>query len=388
MQGVVLSLLAVLPTMGAVLIVPILPIFERAFASFSGIAIIAPIIITLPALCIGILSPFAGAAADRFGRRRLLLCALVVYGIAGATPAFLSSIPLIIASRMIVGASEAVIMTCCTTLLGDYFSGPARDRWLSYQGAVVAVGATLLFIAGGALGAFGWRAPFLAYAAALPLMILALLTLPEPRAVAAALVERAFPWKPFRLFIVLAAFAAIAFYAVPVQLGFILGGIGIDSPQAIGLLAALESLFVAFGAVSFHFVSQFGGRRLVAIASVVGGCGFLIIAHAASLPAMVLGLAINGLGTGLLLPTLLSMAMEPLPFELRGRGMGIYMGAFFIGQFVSPIIVTLLAKQTGGFPEAIALFGWVSLIAGLAGSAVLGSTFARTRRAAGSSDPS
>ena len=155
LAGVVLSLLAILPTMGAVLIVPVLPLFARAFAGVPAIGIIAPVILTLPALCSGLLSPFAGAAADRFGRRRLLIGALVVYGLAGTAPALLDSIPLIIATRFVVGVSEAVIMTCCTTLVGDYFSGAVRERWLSYQSAVVAVGATMLFVIGGALGAFG-----------------------------------------------------------------------------------------------------------------------------------------------------------------------------------------------------------------------------------------
>jgi MFS family permease len=370
-QGILLSLLAVLPTMGAVLIVPTLPLFEHAFAAVPGIALIAPAVLTLPALCIGIFSAFAGAAADRFGRRRLLLGALLLYAAAGTAPAFLTSISLIVVSRVLVGISEAVIMTCCTTLLGDYFSGSARERWLSYQSAVVAIGATLLFVIGGALGAFGWRTPFFAYAAALPLAAMVFLALPEPRGAASSAADRPFPWKPFRRFIVLAAFAAIAFYAVPVQLGFILGGIGIASPPTIGLLAGFDSLAIAAGAVAFRFVSRFGGNTLVAAAAIVAGCGFLVVAHATSLSPMVIGLAINGLGTGLLLPTLLAMAMEPLPFELRGRGMGIYMGAFFIGQFVSPIVVMLLAKEIGRLPDAIGVVGWVSLSLGIAAAAML-----------------
>ncbi len=373
LQGVVLSLLAILPTMGAVLIVPILPLFARAFDTFPGIGIIAPVILTLPALCIGLLSPFAGAAADRFGRRRLLIFALGVYGVAGVAPALLNSIPLIIVSRVIVGMSEAVIMTCCTTLVGDYFSGSERERWFSYQGVFVAAGATLLFVVGGTLGTLGWRAPFVAYAVALVLAIIAAWTLPEPRLgePAAGTAEPAFPWIPFRRFILLAAFAAIAFYAVPVQLGFILGGIGIESPQTIGLLAALESFAVALGAISFRFISRFGSNTLVAAAAVVAGSGFVTIAYAHSVAPMVVGLILNGIGTGLLIPTLLAMTMEQLPFQLRGRGMGIYMGSFFIGQFASPIVVNVLGKASGGLPNAIGLFGWVSLFAGCAGAAWL-----------------
>ncbi len=372
LQGVVLSLLAILPTMGAVLIVPIIPLFARAFGTFPGIEIVAAVIVTLPALCIGLLSPFAGAAADRFGRRRLLIAALAVYAVAGAAPSVLNSIPLIIASRVVVGMSEAVIMTCCTTLIGDYFSGRVRERWLAYQGVFVAAGATLLFVAGGSLGSVSWRAPFLAYAVALPLAIIAAWTLPEPRPGAAAgTAEPAFPWISFRRFMALAAVAAIAFYAVPVQLGFILGGIGIDAPQTIGLLAALESFAVAIGAIAFRFVSRLGCDTLVAAAAIVAGCGFVTIANAHGVAPMVVGLILNGIGTGLLIPTLLAMTLEQLPFALRGRGMGVYMGSFFIGQFASPIVVNGLGNALGRLSAAVGLLGWLSLFAGCAGAAWL-----------------
>jgi MFS family permease len=100
-----------------------------------------------------------------------------------------------------------------------------------------------------------------------------------------------------------------------------------------------------------------GFNILVAAAAVVAGCGFVTIANAHGVAPMVVGL--------------LAMTMEQVPFELRGRGMGIYMGAFFIGQFASPIVVNVLGNAFGRLPNAIGLFGWVSLFAGCAGAAWL-----------------
>jgi MFS family permease len=370
LPGVLLSLLAVLPTMGAVLIVPILPSLAKHFSSVAGIALIATVILTLPALCIGLFSPIAGAAADRFGRRKLLLFALGMYAFAGAAPAFLDSVPLIIVSRIVVGIMEAAIMTCCTTLLGDYYAGVERARWLSYQSAVTATGATLLFIAGGMLGTFGWRAPFLLYGLALPVAALAARYLPEPAPVHSEIERERFSWAPYRLYILLAAAGAIGFYAIPVQLGFILGGISVNSPLTIGLVAALANVAVAAGAISFRFLRLRGSTLLVA-AAFVAGCGFIGVALSTTLPLLLASAMVNGLGTGLLLPTMLNMTMANLPFEMRGRGTGIYMGAFFIGQFLSPIVVTLVAKASGSLTNAIASFGIASLVAALAGAAAM-----------------
>jgi MFS family permease len=70
---------------------------------------------------------------------------------------WLNSLPLIVASRVGVGITEAAIMTCCTTLLADYFSGARRARILGLQVVFTTVAATTFFGLGGALGNRSWR---------------------------------------------------------------------------------------------------------------------------------------------------------------------------------------------------------------------------------------
>src|SRR5439155_1417661 len=77
--------------------------------------------------------------------------------------------------------------------------------------------------------------------------------------------------------------------------------------------------------------------------------------------AMVVGVVVNGLGCGLLLPTLVTWNMRELPFERRGLGTGAFMSSFFLGQFVNPIIVISLAGAVGGRPTAVQIIGWVLL---------------------------
>ncbi|OYW87138.1 MAG: hypothetical protein B7Z20_05800, partial [Sphingobium sp. 32-64-5] len=67
------------------------------------------------------------------------------------------------------------------------------------------------------------------------------------------------------------------------------------------------------------------------------------------------GCFINQIGAGMLLPTLLVWAMSLLSFEIRGRGAGIWQGAFSFGQFLSPVVVTLLARWGGGLLPAFGL---------------------------------
>ncbi|GGX26062.1 hypothetical protein [Streptomyces chryseus] len=49
-----------------------------------------------------------------------------------------------------------------------------------------------------------------------------------------------------------------------------------------------------------------------------------------SLPLLVVGAVTNRVGTGLLLPSLLTLAMSWLDFADRGRGPGLWTSAFFL----------------------------------------------------------
>ena len=90
--------------------------------------------------------------ADRFGRRRMLLAALLVQSAFGLAAYLLDDLYLILATRVAVGIAEATIMTTANALLGDYFHTDERKKWLSYQSIVGPIAASSLILAGGALG--------------------------------------------------------------------------------------------------------------------------------------------------------------------------------------------------------------------------------------------
>ena len=75
---------------------------------------------------------------------------------------------------------------------------------------------------------------------------------------------------------------------------------------------------------------------------------------------------VTGFGNGLLLPSLLTWALSSLGFEQRGRGTGVWTSAFFIGQFVCPLVVLALTGAIGGLGSALAVLGVVSLAAAAA----------------------
>ncbi len=91
-QLVLLLVAGSMPVLGAVLIAPVLPLIAQQYADVPGVEVLVPIVLTVPALVIGLTAPFAGQIVDRLGRLRVLRVALVGYAIAGTAPLYLDGL--------------------------------------------------------------------------------------------------------------------------------------------------------------------------------------------------------------------------------------------------------------------------------------------------------
>jgi len=148
-----------------------------------------------------------------------------------------------------------------------------------------------------------------------------------------------------------------------VHLAFLLNALGVLSPLTIGLLAGFAALAKVIGTLIFHrlFIIGFTISRLLTLSFACSGMG-LALAAAATMNVVVIGVLINGLGGGLLIPTLLTWNMRSLPVERRGFGTGAWTGSFFLGQFVNPFVVLPLAGMAGGRAAAVHIIGLGLLI--------------------------
>jgi len=358
-QAALLLFGSCLPVLGAVLIAPVLPRMHAHFVETPGVAVLVPVALTLPALVIALLAPLAGVLADRVGRRPLLLASMLLYSLCGLLPLWLDSLALIVASRAGIGLAEAGIMTCCTTLMGDYFDGQRRARLFALQMVVTSLSAALFMGVGGALGASDWRTPFALYGVGVLCLPLMALLLWEPHAcqrAPAAIADSRLPWAALAPLYLLTGLAGVSLFIVPVQAGFVLQLLQVDAPQQVGLTMAANQLGVLAGALAFRRLAQLPARRLLALGFATAGVGGGLMALASSHAPVVLAVLVNGLGIGLLLPTLITQVMQQVGFDQRGRATGGFTAAIFAGEFVSPLLVlALTAGVTTQLPYALLL---------------------------------
>ncbi|MGI5127946.1 MFS transporter [Pseudonocardia sp. CA-107938] len=349
--------------LGAVLIAPVLPLMAQHFAAVPGVAVLVPVVLTVPALVIGLTAGFAGAIVDRLGRLRVLQVALVLYAIAGTAPLYLDDLGAIIATRVVVGLCEAAIMTAATTLIGDYWTGEQRNRYLGLQATVSALSAVVFVALGGLLGAGGWRAPFWMYLLSIVLVLPMARVLWNPAPAGGARAERTpVPWAAIAGPCAVTLVGGAVFYALIVQLSYVLDGIGVTSTGVIGAAVAVMSVATAVGGAVFGRLSRAGLRRLLVAEFALSGAGLIVVFLTSSVPVVVAGAVITGFATGLMLPTLLTWAVRDLEYAQRGRGTGIWTGTLFIGEFVSPLVVVAIAGPAGGLQPALAVLGVLSIV--------------------------
>jgi MFS family permease len=168
----------------------------------------------------------AGVIADRWGRKRLIVGSVLLYALAGASGYLAGSLPALLLGRAFLGVAVGGIMTGVLALTADYLHGSARASFMGVQGAAMALGGVVFVMTGGVLADIHWRAPFLVYLAAIPVLPLAMLTLVELKRERAPS-DGAEPRPRLALanilpIYVVAALLQVAFYVLPAPIPFLL----------------------------------------------------------------------------------------------------------------------------------------------------------------------
>lgn len=381
-QGITLMAVLTMPVLALAGLVADLPQLFRVFASDPHHALLVPMIITVPSLCVALFSGVAGAIADIWGRRKLLVFALFAFAVLGLMPMAFDSLPLIIGSRVVVGLAEAAILTVGNALTGDYFEGEERQRWLGYQNMVSPFIGSAVLLTGGLLAGQHWRAPFLLYL--LGFLVLGLVVRycweparkqPEQRAPTSSV---GFPWPITFRVCGATILLSIIYFVQAVQHGRIFDELGAKSPETISLLVTVASMGTVIGGYLFKRFARLSTSSRLALALACYATAYLGVAWAANFKVGLPLDACGQIGGGILLPALLSWGLSQYSFEHRGRGMGLWGGCFFLGQFLSPPLLTLIGVPAGSFLASVAVVGWICL-----GASVLlltGAHLVRTQR--------
>lgn len=366
-QGFTMIIAAFLPVFAIIAMFPVVAAIIGHFHDDPSAAIKVPAMVTAPGYAVALLAPFAGLIVDRFGRRRLLLVCTFFYGIVGTAPFFLERLDTIIASRVMLGICEAGILTVVNTLIADYWDDRGRRNWLMLQGMVGPALQPVVFFLVAAVAATRWNGGFLVYLIAVPVFVSMYFCLFEPRRQDAEtdrtlpVAEGRFPIGQAAIVGSLTLFSSILYYVFIVNGSIVWREIGVVDPMQVSKATVVPALFIIAGSALFRFVSRYNNSIQIGVFLALLGLGLGSIGLARSIPQMEIALILQQTGAGMAIPALIAWAQSKFGFAHRGRAMGIWTSAFFLGQAISPIIVGNVALALGSMQAAFFTMGVVGI---------------------------
>ncbi|WP_436902329.1 MFS transporter [Halovenus halobia] len=362
---------ATLTVMAGAILGPVVPSIQSNLGVSESLA---GLIITTHGALIVLVSPIAGTIIDRVGPRRPYIVGLLLYGVGGGAGLFVDSFLPLLLSRAALGVGVAFIYTGLTVLIYRIYQGQRMDRVLGLRSSANSVGAVIWPLLGGALGALTWQAPFGVYLLAVPLGVLAVVTIPEPssddsdetdesgglREVVGVVRNR-----PGILSVYLLYFGANALlYSIVVFYPQLLNGLGVTSSVGISLYLSANGLAGGITAAGYdRLLGRTTRIRLVGTALLLWSLGFASATLATSALTAVPAVVAFGLGLGVVFPSAFSWIEALAPADKQGQFSSYLASAGYTGQFLSPVLFSPLLPALGirGVFGAAALAALVGL---------------------------
>ncbi len=337
-----LLLVSSLTIMSMITISASLPDMTNAFSDIPNGEKLVKLTLSFPGLFIALSAIFAGMIIDKFGRLRLLGISLILYAVGGSSGYWLDNIYFILAGRALLGISVGISMTIVTTLIADYYQGKSRQKFAGLQIAVMSLGGIIFITLGGILADINWRVPFLLYFFSIVVLPFAYLFLKEPTVHSEVKSDNKLIKSPAIIWFVFinVMLMWILFFIIPVQIPFHLKSIGIEKNALIGIAIASTTFFSAVGAISYSKIKdRFGFKQIFGIGYFLMAIAYVCIAYGNSYEMVMVAMLLGGLGMGVMIPNANIWVMQLAPPEIRGREIGRLTTFWFMGQFLSPIIL-------------------------------------------------
>ena len=369
-----LLLINVLPPLGTALLSPVLgSLIEPLGATTANVGLMLSAF-TAPSILV---IPVAGVVSDRYGRRPVLIFGLVWFGLTGTAIAFVSTFAAALALRALQGIGFAALTPIIITSIGDLYAGTkeATAQGLRFTGS--GLSQTAFPLAAGVLVGAAWQYPFLLYAVAFPIAAVVYLYFEEPLDAASdesggssggGLREQVADMRTLvahrRAWAMVAArgTANVAWFGFLTYNSILVVDVLGSTPAAAGGLAALASLAYALAASQAGRVAdRFDDRLYPLVATNLSmGVGLALAFLAPSLPVAAAGVALMGIGFGLVLSTYRSVITALPPPDLRGGLVSLGEGSGRAAATVTPIAMgAAVAVGTAwvGFETAVRAVG-------------------------------
>ncbi|NLL20032.1 MAG: MFS transporter [Clostridia bacterium] len=348
---IALSGVPLIMVLGNSMLIPVLPDMQKAMDITKMQAGLTITLFSLPA---GLAIPVMGFLADKYGRKPIIVPALIIYAIGGIVSGLAAwwwhSYPLLLTGRVIQGLGASGTGPIAMALVGDIFTSSERTKALGGLEAANGLGKVISPILGAAIALIIWYALFFVYAIfAVPIAIFVWLIIKEPAPKKQNQSAGAYIGKLKDIFKDKGKSLVGCYFAGSVVLLVLFGILSYLSDvleTAYGLDGIIKGFALAVPVLAMSSTSFFGGKFLekqlgrlkyfIILGLILVGGSMAAIGLINRDLAFFTGVVIMGIGTGLVLPAVNTLVTSSVQLEERGGITALYGGVRFIGVAIGP----------------------------------------------------
>lgn len=284
---------------------------------------------------------------------------LVLYVASGVCCFFATGIGVLLVMRALLGVSVGLVMPLSTGLLAYYYPPEQQARLMGLSAAMNQIGGVTATLLAGILCTVGWNYSFLVYSLGLIAVVLVALFLPDERLGSSN--KRGVPFAPKQL---LKFHPSVVGMVLLMTIFFVFVTNFAITASHDGKFSAVEITLIMVGTdVVATFVGLFFGKMMRHIPHVMKYLapaffimGFSLYCASDSTAFVLAGSACIGMGNGVGIPYLNTIASIKGGRNSATTVMPLLSAALYLGQFVSPLLVSPVAKLLGdnGYDETVA----------------------------------
>ncbi|MBQ5344049.1 MAG: MFS transporter [Acidaminococcaceae bacterium] len=342
--------ISLLTVMAGAAIAPALGVISAHFAGRNPLLI--QLIVSLPALFIILTNLVFPWLCRLMKTRTLALTGLALYVLSGAGAFFADEIRVLLVFRALMGVSVGMIMPLSTGLLAYYFPPEEQAGLMGLSAAMNQMGGVVATFLAGMLAGISWNYAFLVYLLGLIAVILVALFLPNERlsgrgGVSLSLLKRFHP-SVVGMFLVM-----VLFFIYPTN--FALTASGTLSEMGVTLTMVGLDVVAFLVGLCFGFLMKRFAAQMKYVAPLGFAAGYLCLATGSGLVWLLLGSAFIGVANGIGVPYLNTIGSVKAGKEAATTVMPLLSAALYLGQFLSPLIVSPIASAAGISPYFVGL---------------------------------
>ena len=308
-------------------------------------------IVSIPALFIIITNLFFLNISRHYGTRAIALFGLVLYVLAGAGCFLASDIYVLLVLRALLGVSVGLVMPLSTGLLAYYYPPEQQAHLMGLSAAMNQMGGVVATLLAGLLSAIGWRWAFLVYLLGLIAVVMVAIYLPDDHLGSAN--KRGIPFQPRQLLkfhpsVNGMLLLMMIFFIYPTNFAITAEEQAGLSLKATTLLMVGLDLFAFFVGLVFGQLMNIFREPVKYFAPVFFLIGYILFASAHSVLPLLVGSVFTGFANGVGVPYLNTIASIKGGHNSATTVMPLLSAALYLGQFLSPIVVTPLSRLIFG----------------------------------------